>query len=70
LALCIGYDSTMQSFPRRDLQPEVRKMHNDPGTIKAVLAELSFDIIHAETTESTGAIIAGNKAFQRLLPNS
>jgi hypothetical protein len=69
LALCVGYDQTMQSPTRRKLVAEVRKKRNDPNNIREILADLNFNVIYAETVGDTGAIIAGNLPFQELLPN-
>lgn len=69
LALCVGSDQTMQSPTRRKLVPDVRKKRNDPSHIKKILDGLNFDVIYEEKSGDTGAIIAGNLSFQKLLPN-
>lgn len=69
LAICVGYDQTMQSPTRRKLVPKIRKERNNPGNIMKVLGKLNFDVIYAKTGKDTGAIIAGNLPFQKLLPN-
>jgi hypothetical protein len=69
LALCVGYDQIMQSPTRRKLDPKVRKKRNDPNEIRKILDELNFNVIYAEIIGDTGAIIAGNLPFQKLLPN-
>ena len=69
LALCVGYDQTLQSTTRRTLSPEDRKERNNPGNIRTILLDLNFDAIYAEKVGEAGAIIAGNSAFKELLPN-
>jgi len=69
LALCVGYDQTMQSPTRRLLSPEVRRERNNPSNIMKIFIELNFNVIYTEKVGKAGAIIAGNSAFQKLLPN-
>ena len=69
LALCVGYDQTMQSPTRRLLDTEVRKKRNNPSNIREVLSKLNFNVIYAEVIGDAGTIIAGNLPFQKLLPN-
>lgn len=69
LALCVGYDQKMESPTRRMLDPAIRKERNNPNNIKEILIKLNFDVIYGEIIGDTGAIISGNSAFQKLLPN-
>ncbi len=70
LALCIGYDSLMQSPTRRDLKKNERKLRNDPNIIKDTLTKLKFNVFYEEGGGNTGAIIAGNSLFEELIPNN
>lgn len=70
LALCVGYDKLLQSPTRRDkLDKKVRENRNNPRTISNTLSELNFNVVYAEEEGDTGAIIAGNSTFEKLLPN-
>ena len=69
LAMCIGYDKTLQSPTRRAIEPDIRKRRNDPDNIKEILSSLGFSVLYAQTGDDTGVIIAGNLAFQKALPN-
>jgi len=69
LALCVGYDKLMRSPTRRILDREVRENRNNPSNIIDILAKLNFNVIYGEEKGDTGAIIAGNSAFEKLLPN-
>ena len=69
LAICVGYDQTLQSDTRRLLDRDVRKERNDPSNILKILSELDFKVIYTEKAKDAGAIIAGNMSFQELLPN-
>lgn len=69
LALCVGYDTLMQSPTRRELDKEVRKKRNNPDGISETLGKLNFNVIYGEEKGDTGAIIAGNSMFEKLLPN-
>jgi hypothetical protein len=69
LALCVGYDMLMQSPTRRDLDMEVRKDRNNLSNIRETLLNLHFNVFYAEEKGKTGAIIAGNSEFEKLLPN-
>jgi hypothetical protein len=69
LALCVGYDRLMRSPTRRMLNKEVRENRNNPSNIIDILTKLNFNVIYEEIKGDTGAIIAGNSLFKKLLPN-
>jgi hypothetical protein len=71
LAFCVGYAQNITSPTRREgLEPKDRKERNDPRRITEVLNKINFNIIYtAPASGDTGAIIAGNQAFKKLVPN-
>lgn len=69
LALCVGYDQTLQSDTRWPLDRDVREEQNDPSNILKILNELGFREIYTENGECAGTIVAGNSSFNDLLPN-
>jgi hypothetical protein len=70
LALCVGYEQTLESPTRRkDLSREDRQARNNPHKIMEQLIDLNFNEMYTNKVEEAGAIIAGNSAFQKLLPN-
>jgi hypothetical protein len=75
LAVCVGYDLGMKS-PTRDEKlnsengKKERKERNKPKRICKILHMLGFKHDYApELYRETGAIIAGNTRFKKLLPN-
>lgn len=70
LAFCIGYDQTLSSPTRRNIDEIVRKERNDPTHIREILSNLGFDVpYNALPSEEKGAVIVGNQKFKELIPN-
>ena len=69
LALCVGYDQQTSSQTKRGIDQEERKIRNNPKNIVKSLNDLGLKSMYtSSTTNETGAIIAGNDVFQKLLP--
>ena len=56
MALCVGYDRSMESPTRRELDRDIREERNDPDYIKTVLLEMGFEPLCVEAPGNTGAI--------------
>ena len=70
LAICVGFDADIKSPTRRKLDLDIRKERNNPNTINNMLKDINLNVIYTSPkSEETGAIIAGNTNFEKLLPN-